>query len=439
MREECGCGGHGDGDDPSLRDRIEAALSDVEDPDLGAGVLESGLVTGLSCRDGEVRVAVEFAGLPAPAAEEVEASVREAVLSVPGVEGVRVDDGERPASGRPQGHDAGRGDGTVPLPDVDRVVAVASAKGGVGKTTVAVALARALDAAGESVGLFDADLHGPNVPARLGVSGPVTTTEAGDAAPVDADGIATMSVGLLAGDDPVAWRGAMAHEALTDLCAETAWGDLDTLVVDLPPGTGDVVLTSLSALPLTGAVLVTTPDPSAVGDTVRSERLFREEGVPVLGVVPNMTAATCPDCGTEHAVFPTSDVGEAFSAPVLDSFPVDPALADPETAGDRAAELARAVREATATDPVPPEALDLRGVPARAAREQLGAERAALDPGESLRFVTATAPAAVREALPDGDDPRVIDRLGPERWLLELPAESDAGAGAGEVTARGGE
>jgi len=431
--EDCTCGGHGrshghESETDPLRERVESALSTVEDPDLGADVLASGLVTDLAVRDGAVRVDADAIGLPAPAVESVEAAMREAVLSVPGVDSVRVETGD----------DAADADETLSLPGVDRVVAVASAKGGVGKTTVAVALARALDAAGESVGLFDADLHGPNVPERLDVSGPVTATEDGRATPVDADGVATMSVGLLAGDDPLAWRGAMAHDALTDLLAETAWGDLDTLVVDLPPGTGDVVLTSLAALPLDGAVLVTTPDPSAVGDTVRSERLFREEGVSILGVVPNMTAATCPDCGTEHAVFPTTDVGAAFDAPVLDSFPVDSALADPETAGERAAELARAVTEATTADPVPPGALDLRGVPARAAREQLRVERRALDPDESLRFVVATSPATVRDALPNGDVPRVVDRLGPGRWLLELDADV-ADDGAQEVTARGAE
>jgi len=174
-----------------------------------------------------------------------------------------------------------------------------------------------------------------------------------------------------------------------------------------------------------GAVLVTTPDPAAVGDTVRSETLFGEESVPVLGVVANMTAATCPDCGTEHSVFPTTEVGAAFDAPVLDSFPVDPTLADPATAGERAADLAAAVDDALATEPTPPGALDLRGVPARAAREQLRAERRALAPGESLRVVT-TDPGAVGEALPDSTP--VVDRLGPERWLVEVTASDAEGA-----------
>jgi ATP-binding protein involved in chromosome partitioning len=417
----CGCGGD---DDASRRDRIESALAGVEDPDLGTDVLSSGLVRGVDADGGEVRVDADFDALPAPAAETVEASIREAVLSVPGVEAVRID----------AGSDLAGGEAAVDLTGVDRVVVVASAKGGVGKTTVSVALARALDDAGERVGLFDADLHGPNVPERLDATGPVTTTDDGRAAPVDADGLAVMSVGLLAGDDPVAWRGAMAHEALTDLLAETAWGDLDTLVIDLPPGTGDVVLTVLDALSLDGAVLVTTPDPAAVGDTARSERLFREEGVPLLGVVPNMTAATCPDCGSEHAVFPTTDVGAAFDAPVLDSFPVDPALADAATAGERAAELATAVGDALDPDPAPPGALDLRGVPARAAREQLRAERRALAPGESLRVVVGR-PDAVEDAFPDATT--AVDRLGPERWLVEVAV--DDAVDAREVSARGSE
>jgi len=421
MADDCGCGGHAHANaTDGLVDRVADALSEVEDPDLGVGVVESGLVTGVDAHDGQVRVEASFDGLPDPAAETVEASIREAVLSVPGVEAVRVGGGDAAA---------GTGD-SVALPTVDRVVAVASAKGGVGKTTVSVALARALDAAGESVGLFDADLHGPNVPGRMGVEGPVTATDDGDASPVDADGVETMSIGLLAGDDPVAWRGAMAHDALTDLLSETAWGDLDTLVIDLPPGTGDVVLTTLDALPIDGAVLVTTPDPSAVGDTVRSETLFREEDVPVLGVVANMTAATCPECGTAHDVFPTSEVGDAFDAPVLDRFPVDPALTEPATAGERAAGLADAVRDALRPEAVPPSALDLRDVPSRAAHEQLRVERRALDAGESLGVVTAD-PDAVREAVPDADP--TVERLGPERWLVELSAPATG------VSARGAE
>ncbi|MFB6195748.1 MAG: P-loop NTPase [Haloplanus sp.] len=425
---DCACGrGDPESTDAPLRDRVESALATVEDPDLGTDVLESGMVTDVACYDGEVRIGAEFGGLSAPATETVEGAIREAVLSVPGVESVHVDGGDE-AEGS-----------SLPLPGVDQVIAVASAKGGVGKTTVSVALARALAADDRRVGLFDADLYGPNVPDRLGISGPVSATEDGRAAPVDADGIDVMSVGLLAGDDPVAWRGSMAHDALTDLLAETAWDGLDTLVIDLPPGTGDVVLTTLEALPLDGAVLVTTPDPSAVGDTVRSETLFRDHDVPVLGVVANMTAATCPDCGTEHAVFPSTDVGDAFDAPVLDSFPVDPALADAETAAARADDLAAAVRAALTTDPVPPSALDLRGVPARAARDQLGAERRALAPGESIRVVTSVPPDTVREALPD--DPTIeAERLGPERWLLDLPPEGgDAGSTPREVTASGPE
>lgn len=430
MADGCGCG-HGDGGGgEGLRSRIEAALASVEDPDFGDDALSSGLVAGVECRDGEVRVELETAGLPAPAAETVEAEVREAVLSVPGVDAATVAD----AGGMAE---AGA---DVSLPGVESVVAVASAKGGVGKTTVAVALARALADRGASVGLFDADLHGPNVPDRLGVSGPVTATDDGRAAPVDADGVATMSVGLLAGDDPLAWRGAMAHEALTDLLADTAWGDLDYLVVDLPPGTGDVVLTALQSVPLAGVLLVTTPDPSAVGDAVRSEALFREEGVPVLGAVTNMTAATCPECGTEHAVFRGADAGEAFRSPVLAEFPVDDALRDPATAGDRAADLAATVADAVDgdDDPLPPDTLDLRGVPARAVGEQLAVEAGALDAGESLTAVLDTPPDE-HLAAAGLDDPATVERRGPEEWRVDLRAPNAAAAGGREVSGRGTE
>lgn len=410
---------------------IRDALATVPAPDGDRDVVAAGLVADVTVESGAVDVALALGDVDLETAERVDADVRSAVLSTPGVERVDV---ER-LSAEPAESALGPPAGATGLADVDRVVAVASAKGGVGKTTVAVQLARALDAEGQDVGLFDADLHGPNVPERLEVEGPVVADDEGRAKPVDADGVAVASVGLLAGEQPVAWRGAMVSEALTDLLTETAWGERDVLVVDCPPGTGDAVLTLLQSTPVDGAVLVTTPDPSAVGDTARTETLFDEEGVPVVGVVANMTAATCPSCGETHEVFPGGAVRDALAADLLAELPVDEALCDAEEPADRALDLAAAVDDRLATDRVTlPEApLDLRGLPDRARRDRLATALGDCRPGESVWAVTDD-PDGLRTAIDgvagaEGLAPEVaIDRRGPAAWACRIDLPGGAAA-----------
>lgn len=429
---------------------VTAALTTVPDPNLGTHVVASAVVTGVDATDGAVTITADLAGLDAETADELTATLRRAAFSVAGVDRVTVAsaDGtaaaERPRDGGATTEsDEGTADGGekpsvepdgLTLDGVETVVAVASAKGGVGKTTVATQLARAIDASGADVGLFDADLHGPNVPERLGIEGPVEATDDGRAAPVTHDGIEVMSVGLLASEQPLAWRGAVIHDALTDLLGDTAWTDRDVLVIDLPPGTGDTVLTTLDAVPIDGVVLVTTPDPSAVGDTVRSATLVRENGVPLAGVVANMTAATCPDCGTEHSVFPMTNVGEAFEAPLLAEFPVAEEFRDPAEPADAARELADAVEdrltEVDRLDP-PESALDLRGLPERVAREQVRTEVHATDPTESLWLRSDRDPEPLLSAVARQDSTVAaaewtVDRQGPESWVARIDREGGA-------------
>jgi len=372
---------------------VTDALRGVSDPDLGGNVVDAGLVTDAEIADGTVTLDTELAGIQPETAEEIVEAMRRRVLSLPGIEQVRVADGTT----------ADADTGTVGL-SADRVVAVASAKGGVGKSTVAAALARGLSERGEEVGLFDADVYGPNVPDLVGTEGPVTATEGGHAAPVEAAGLEVMSIGLLDNDAPIAWRGAMAHEALLDLLGDTAWGDIDTLVVDLPPGTGDIALTTLQDVPVDGVVFVTTPYPTAVADTGRSVQLFRESGVPVLGAAVNMAGFTCPTCGDDHDLFGGDAAGD-LDVPVLAEVPFDEEVQVPDPPlPDAVADLVAGVRDrlGEAGFEIPDNALDVSGLPAGIRLELVTEEFGALDPGERLHVLTDGDPESLLAAVEGG-------------------------------------
>lgn len=216
----------------------------------------------------------------------------------------------------------------APLPGVANVIAVASGKGGVGKSTVAVNLALALVAEGARVGLLDADIYGPSQPLLLGVVG--HRPQAGDPGkvlPVSRGGLVMMSIGLLVGEDqPMAWRGPMATQALVQLLGDTQWGQLDYLLVDMPPGTGDIQLTLSQRVPLSGAIIVTTPQEMSLLDARRGLQMFRKVEVPVLGVIENMSYHACPSCGHREALFGSEGgrrVAERYSAPLLGELPLD--------------------------------------------------------------------------------------------------------------------
>ncbi|MDF9746564.1 P-loop NTPase [Natrinema salsiterrestre] len=408
-----------------LADRVRNGLRDVEDPDLGGDVLESGLVTDVSADEGAVRIAADLAGFDDPTAEDVTEAIRRRVLKTPGVERATVE-GDAP--------DAAADDEIDGPAGVDTVIAVASAKGGVGKTTVSTQFARALAADSDrDVGIFDADLYGPNVPELLDLEGPVSADAEGRAEPIETDDLTAMSVGLIANDEPLAWRGAMAHEAVSELFEDTAWGELDTLVVDLPPGTGDIVLTALQTLPIDGAVLVSTPHPTSVDDTSRSATLFEENGVPLLGTVVNMRGFTC-ECGREHDLFPDTDVERELDQPVLCELPFDERVRDfDDDVPAEATDLADAVRERledVGDFSVPDHALDLRGLPKPIRHEQATEEFRATEPGEPFYLINDHDPsplatelvAAVGRDGPTGDAFEVYDvrRRGPDEWVMAV-------------------
>jgi ATP-binding protein involved in chromosome partitioning len=217
-----------------------------------------------------------------------------------------------------------------PIPGVKNLVAVASGKGGVGKTTVAVNLALALSKLGNKVGLIDADVYGPNVPIMLGTNQEPLATADRRIIPVEVSGLKIISMGLLnPGDKPMIWRGPMLHGVITQFLRSVEWGQLDYLIIDLPPGTGDVQLTLIQTVAISGAVVVTTPSTVALADVRKAIEMFRQVNVEVLGVVENMSTFSCPHCGKSVDIFghgEGTNTARAYGVPVLGEIEIDPRI-----------------------------------------------------------------------------------------------------------------
>jgi ATP-binding protein involved in chromosome partitioning len=296
---------------------VRELLGRVEDPDLGDDIVSLGLVNGVAVEDGVVKVSLALGAPYAPSESTIAAEVRETL----GEAGLDVElTAKLPSSSR---------DDEV-LPGVKNVIAVASGKGGVGKSTVAVNLAAGLSKLGARVGLFDTDVYGPNVPRMLGSEEPPTATDDDTIIPPERFGVKLISMAFMVGeDDPVIWRGPMVHKILTQMVEDVEWGELDYLVLDMPPGTGDTQLTILQTLPLAGAVIVTTPEEVSVDDARKGIRMFGKHDTNVLGLVENMSSFVCPDCGGEHDVFGSGggrELAEANSLPYLGGIPLDPEI-----------------------------------------------------------------------------------------------------------------
>jgi len=309
---------------------VEALLGEVEDPELGDDIVSLGIVNDVTVEDGVAHVSLALGTPYSPAESAIADRVRETL---------REHDVEPDLSAYHPEQDGGAADDV--LPNVKNVVAVASGKGGVGKSTVAVNLASALADRGARVGLFDADVYGPNVPRMVSAEEAPQATEDETLVPPEKYGVKLMSMAFLTGeDDPVIWRGPMVHKVLTQLVEDVEWGYLDYLIVDLPPGTGDTQLTVLQTMPVTGAVVVTTPQDVALDDARRGLEMFGTHDTPVLGIVENMSAFVCPDCGSTHDVFGEGG-GEALAEesglPFLGSVPLDPSV---RAGGDRGAPVA---------------------------------------------------------------------------------------------------
>ena len=274
---------------------VLTALQTVLDPHTGKDFVSSKALKNLQITGGDVSFDVEL-GYPAKSQfAAFRKSLIAAAKSVAGVDNVSVNLSIRIAS-----HSVQRG--VQLLPNVKNIIAVASGKGGVGKSTTAVNLALALAAEGASVGLLDADIYGPSQPMMMGIEGRPESVDGKNMEPMENYGLQVMSIGfLVAQDEAMIWRGPMATQALEQLLRQTNWKDLDYLIVDMPPGTGDIQLTLSQRVPMTGAVIVTTPQDIALLDAKKGIKMFEKVGVPILGIVENMAVHVCSNCGhTEH-------------------------------------------------------------------------------------------------------------------------------------------
>ncbi|MFI5258135.1 MAG: Mrp/NBP35 family ATP-binding protein [Candidatus Limnocylindrales bacterium] len=291
---------------PALTEEaVLKALSTVQEPELGGDLVTRKMVKDLVVDGSRVAFTIELTTPACPLKDEIQARI-EAALRPIGAEAIEVGWGATVRRSTP----------TTPqmLPGVKNIVAVASGKGGVGKTTISVNLAVALARAGASVGLLDADITGPNVPMMIGAEGQPVASPSGRITPIEANGVKVISIQFfLPEGQPVVWRGPLVGGAIQQFLRDVDWGDLDYLVVDLPPGTSDAQLTLAQAVPLTGAVLVTTPQQVALADVAKALAMFRRVNVPVLGLVENMSGFVCSHCGEVTDLFGRGG-GERFAA-----------------------------------------------------------------------------------------------------------------------------
>jgi ATP-binding protein involved in chromosome partitioning len=307
--------------DDSALNAVRSALEAYLDPYLGESLGEAQAVRELTAQGGGYRARIAL-GYPIGGYQREFAAALEAQLAAAGLGGPLAVDLEADI----RSHAVQRN--LKPLGEIKNVVAVASGKGGVGKSTVAVNLALAWAAQGARVGMLDADIYGPSQPLMLGLEGQRPTSPDGKRLePLASHGVAAMSIGFLVdAEQPMVWRGPMVTQALTQLLAETHWGALDYLVVDMPPGTGDIQLTLAQRVPVAGAVIVTTPQDIALADARKGLKMFEKVSVPVLGIVENMSVHVCPNCGHAEHIFGAGGgarMAEQYGVKLLGELPLD--------------------------------------------------------------------------------------------------------------------
>ena len=303
---------------------IMKALSQVQDPELGRDVVTLGMIKDLRIKGSHVDFTLELTTPACPVTDQFKQAAHDAVAALPGVESVNVN-----LSAQVRGGASGGATMANLIPGVRNIVAVGSGKGGVGKTTVAVNLALALHKTGATVGILDADIYGPNIPTMMGVNHSMEPT--GQGIPyAESYGLKVMSMGFfLPEGQAVVWRGPMIHGAIQQMLRDVEWGEMDYLVVDLPPGTGDAVLSLAQLVPLTGAVIVVTPSEVALEDGAKAISMFKKLNVPVLGVIENMSYFLCPHCGERVDIFGRDGgqrIAQKYGLDFLGDIPIDPSV-----------------------------------------------------------------------------------------------------------------
>ncbi len=329
--------------DPTSAQVLDA-LRPIIDPDFGKSIVDLGFVKNIQIAGTRVAFAIELTTPACPVKAEFERAARERVLALPGVEEVAV---EMTAQTRGRSS-APQGEGPPVLPGVKNVIAVASGKGGVGKSTTAVNLALSLSKSGAAVGLMDADVYGPSLPLLLGVSGRPDTAERGTQKvilPLEAHGLRVMSMGFFVNESsPVIWRGPMVHGLIRQFLTDVDWGELDYLVIDLPPGTGDAALTLTQQAPISGAVIVTTANDLSLADARKGLKMFEKVSVPVLGVIENMSYFVPPDLpDRKYHIFGEGGgrrIAEELGVDFLGEVPIDPQVVAGNDAGNPIVEAA---------------------------------------------------------------------------------------------------
>ncbi len=301
------------------QEQVLSVLRTIQDPDLHKDIVTLGFVKDVAIDDGQVDFTIELTTPACPVKDQMKAEAEQKVAALPGVKAARA---KMTAEVRARG-----GFGRQAVPGIRNILAVGAGKGGVGKSTTAVNLAVALQRKGARVGLMDADVYGPNIPQMLGLRDQPEVSDDKKMIPPEAHGIKVISMGMLVPpDQPVIWRGPMLHGAVQQFMRDVVWGELDYLVVDLPPGTGDVSLSMAQSVPVAGAVVVTTPQGVSVSDVRKAVAMFRQLNIPLLGVIENMSYFICPHCSERTEIFGHGGgqaMADDLKIPFLGEVPID--------------------------------------------------------------------------------------------------------------------